>query len=141
MLKLIGKGATALQNLQTLKWFSEAGIEVKWNLLYGFPGEDPADYAALAELLPSLYHLAPPLARRPRALDRFSPYFEDPARYGIANPRPNRAFRYVYPFPDESLARAGVLLRVRLRRRPQPVGLRCAGPGGGARPGRNWAAR
>ena len=105
VLKLAGKGASALQNLQTLKWFSEAGIEVKWNLLYGFPGEDPSDYAALAELLPSLYHLVPPLAVGRVRLDRFSPYFEDPARYGIVNPRPNRAFRYVYPFPDESLAR------------------------------------
>jgi len=104
VLKLAGKGASALQNLQTLKWFSEAGIEVKWNLLYGFPGEDPADYATLAELLPWLYHLAPPLAVGRVRLDRFSPYFEDPDRYGIANPRPNRAFRYVYPFPDESLA-------------------------------------
>jgi hypothetical protein len=105
VLKLAGKGATALQNLQALKWFSEAGIEVKWNLLYGFPGEDPADYAALAELLPSLYHLAPPLAVGRVRLDRFSPYFEDPARYGILNPRPNRAFRFVYPFPNDSLAR------------------------------------
>jgi radical SAM superfamily enzyme YgiQ (UPF0313 family) len=104
VLKLAGKGANALQNLQTLKWFSEAGIEVKWNLLYGFPGEDPADYATLAELLPSLYHLAPPLAVGRVRLDRFSPYFEEPARYGIVNPRPNRAFRYVYPFSDESLA-------------------------------------
>ncbi len=105
VLKLAGKGANALQNLQTLKWFSEAGIEVKWNLLYGFPGENPDDYRTLAELLPSLYHLAPPLAVGRVRLDRFSPYFEDPARYGIANPRPNRAFRYVYPFPEESLAR------------------------------------
>jgi ribosomal peptide maturation radical SAM protein 1 len=105
VLKLAGKGATALQNLQTLKWFSEAEIEVKWNLLYGFPGEDAAEYAALAELLPSLYHLVPPLAVGRVRLDRFSPYFEDPARYGIVNPRPNRAFRHVYPFAEDALAR------------------------------------
>ena len=50
VLKLAGKGANAIQNLQTLKWFSEAGIEVKWNFLYGFPREDPADYARLLDI-------------------------------------------------------------------------------------------
>jgi len=103
ILKLIGKGATALQNLQALKWFSAAGIEVKWNILYGFPGEPPEEYAALAELLPSLYHLAPPLAVGRVRMDRFSPYFEEPEANGMVNPRPHRAFPFVYPFPDESL--------------------------------------
>jgi hypothetical protein len=37
-------------------------------------------------------------------LDRFAPYFRDPAGHGMANPRPHRAFRYVYPFPDQALA-------------------------------------
>jgi ribosomal peptide maturation radical SAM protein 1 len=105
VLKLIGKGANALQNLQALKWFSEAGIEVKWNFLYGFPGEDAADYATLLGLLPSLVHLAPPLAVGRVRLDRFSPYFADPEGWGMANPRPNRAFGYVYPFPQDVLAR------------------------------------
>jgi ribosomal peptide maturation radical SAM protein 1 len=105
ILKLIGKGANALQNLQTLKWFSEAGIEVKWNFLYGFPGEDPADYGKLLDLMPSIIHMAPPLAEGRVRLDRFSPYFADPAAWGMAHPRPNRAFAYVYPFPHQTLAR------------------------------------
>jgi ribosomal peptide maturation radical SAM protein 1 len=105
LLRRMNKGVTAVQNLQTLKWFSETGIEVKWNLLYGFPGEDPADYEALARILPSLYHLVPPQAAGRVRADRFSPYFEDPAAYGIARLRPNRSFPFVYPFPDESLTR------------------------------------
>ena len=105
VLRLIGKGASAVQNLQTLKWFSEHDIEVKWNVLYGFPGESPDDYRALAELIPSLVHLAPPLAVGRVRLDRFSPYFDDPAAHGMANPRPNKAFPYVYPFPDAVLRR------------------------------------
>ena len=105
VLKLAGKGSTAMQNLQTLKWFSEHSIEVKWNVLYGFPGEDPGDYAGLADLIPSIVHLAPPLAIGRVRMDRFAPYFEDPGAYGMINPRPNRAFQYVYPFPDESLRR------------------------------------
>ena len=38
-------------------------------------------------------------------LDRFSPYFGNPERWGMSTPRPNRAFRHVYPFPEDSLAR------------------------------------
>jgi radical SAM superfamily enzyme YgiQ (UPF0313 family) len=105
VLRAIGKGATACQNLQALKWLTEAGIEVKWNLLYGIPGEDPADYRAMAELIPSLVHLAPPQAIGRVRLDRFSPYFCDPVQYGIVHPRPHRAFGHVYPFKLESLAR------------------------------------
>ncbi len=105
VLKRIGKGATAVQNLQTLKWLSEPGIEIKWNVLYGFPGEDPADYEALADLIPSLVHLAPPLAVGRVRMDRFAPFFEDPERWGMKNPRPYRAFECVFPFGKESLSR------------------------------------
>ena len=91
--------------MQTLKWFSEAGLTVEWNLLYGFPGEDPAEYAALAELLPSLYHLTPPRGCGRVRSDRFSPYFTHPEKYGITNLRPGAAFDYVFPFPRNALAR------------------------------------
>lgn len=105
VLELIDKGTGAMQNLQTLKWFSESGIDVSWNMLYGFPNESPDDYAAAAELLPSLYHLAPPAAVGSVRMDRFSPYFENPAAYGMTGARPNRAFDHVYPFPQDVLAR------------------------------------
>ncbi len=103
ILKLIGKGATGIQNLQTLKWFSRYNMEVKWNYLYGFPGEPADEYRAMADLVPSLVHLAAPLAVGRVRLDRFSPYFENPAENGMTNVRPNRAFSYVYPFGPEVL--------------------------------------
>ena len=105
VLKLMGKGATAMQNLQTLRWFSEVGVTAQWNLLYGFPGEQPAEYAKMAALLPSLYHLAPPQTTGRVRLDRFAPYFDRPDRYGIVNLRPHRAFHYVYPFAEDVLGR------------------------------------
>lgn len=103
ILRLIGKGATGIQNLQTLKWFSQHNIEVKWNYLYGFPGEPADEYRSMAELIPSLVHLAAPLAVGRVRLDRFSPYFENPANNGMTGVRPNRAFAYVYPFGDQVL--------------------------------------
>ncbi|MFZ5831112.1 MAG: RiPP maturation radical SAM C-methyltransferase [Planctomycetota bacterium] len=105
LLKLMRKGATALMNVQALKWFTAAGIEVKWNLLYGFPGEDPTKYEALADLLPSLTHLAPPSAVGRVRLDRFSPYFRAAETYGMLRPRAALAFGNIFPFPEESLRR------------------------------------
>ncbi|MCP5110206.1 MAG: hypothetical protein GY953_05160 [bacterium] len=53
---------------------------MKWNLLYGFPGETPKHYAGLAGLIPSLVHMAPPLAVGRVRMDRFAPYFEGDIR-------------------------------------------------------------
>lgn len=105
LLRRMSKGVTAMQNLQSLRWLSGAGIDVKWNLLYGIPGEEPGEYAKIAELLPSLYHLCPPQMIGRIRVDRFSRYFEDPEEYGIVNVRANRAFRYVYPFSEDVLDR------------------------------------
>ncbi len=105
ILRRLHKGTRALDNLQTLKWLTEAGVELKWNLLWGIPGEDPDEYRVMAELLPAIVHFAPPIAVGQVRADRFSPYFCQPAQYGIENLRPHRAFRFVYPLPDESLQR------------------------------------
>lgn len=105
ILKLMRKGTTTLRNIQTLKWCKEYGITADWNILYGFPGETREDYAAMLELLPSLSVLQPPSACGPVRLDRFSPYFENPASYGIVGVRPMRSYRYLYPFPPEALSR------------------------------------
>jgi len=105
LLHRIDKGATALQNLQTLRWLSETGMDVKWNLLYGFPGEEPEEYAQMAKLLPSLYHLAAPLGVGRVRVNRFAPYFDHAERYGIINVRPQQALRFVYPFSQDVLAR------------------------------------
>jgi len=105
LLELAGKGLTAIDNIQTLKWFSEAGIEVKWNLLYGFPGEKPEHYLRLAELLPSLFHLAPPIAVGRVRIDRFAPYFQCPEAFGLGKLRAHRAFRFVWALPGAAVDR------------------------------------
>ena len=82
ILQLMRKGVTALQNVRLLKWSARLGIHVIWNLLYGFPGEEPAEYARMAELVPSLAHLTPPEFVR-LMVYRFSPYHEQPAQHGL----------------------------------------------------------
>jgi hypothetical protein len=108
ILQLMRKGCTALQNVQLLKWARELGIELAWNFLMGFPGEEADEYARMAEMIPALLHLQPPLplgAGRLVGLYRFSPYFDDPEGWGITNVRSASSYRAVYPFPEATLRR------------------------------------
>ena len=105
VLTLMSKGTTALQNIRLLKWCRELGVKPLWNLLYGFPGEHPSDYARMLPLLDAIDHLEPPGAFGPVRLDRFSPYHEDPAAFGIERVAPMAAYRHLYPFRPDSLRR------------------------------------
>jgi ribosomal peptide maturation radical SAM protein 1 len=96
VLKLMRKGVTALQNLRLLKSCAEYGVRLYWNVLYGLPDEPAKEYEAMADLVPSLVHLEPPRLV-PLQLDRFSPYFANPAGFGIVPRGPRRDFRFVYP--------------------------------------------
>jgi ribosomal peptide maturation radical SAM protein 1 len=103
VLRLMRKGVSGLQNVRLLKWCRAAGIYPVWNALYGFPNEAPEEYARLAELVPLLTHLTPPEYAGPMRLDRFSPYFEDPAGFGIAGIEPFPAYGEVYDLPPAAL--------------------------------------
>ena len=105
VLKLMRKGTTALRNIQLLKWGRQYNVTVEWNILYGFPGETREDYSAMLALLPSIRFLNPPSACGPIRIDRFSPYYNSPAEFGLLNVRPIAPYKYLYPFDDESLQR------------------------------------
>jgi ribosomal peptide maturation radical SAM protein 1 len=105
ILRLMDKGVTGLQNVRLLKWCREIGLEAEWNFLAGFPGEDPSEYPRLARLVPSLTHLQPPGGPGQIRLDRFSPYFREPARHGMVNVRASLAYRHIYPFPQRDIDR------------------------------------
>ncbi len=94
-LKLMKKGVTGLQNVRMLKWCAIEGIEVAWNLLFGFPGELAEEYDAMAELVPSLVHLQPP-ALGQIVIDRFSPYHDSPGDYGIELTQPAVHYPLLY---------------------------------------------
>jgi len=103
ILKLMRKGVTALQNIRLLKWCAELGITPDWNLLYGFPGEPPAEYERMAALIPALVHFEPPTLC-PIAVQRFSPYFDKPAELGLELTGPRRFYRHLYAIPEDALA-------------------------------------
>ncbi len=95
-LKEMDKGVTPLQNIQCLKWSRYYNIDLSWNILLGFPEETSADYQQQIDLIPSLLHLQPPEATSKLWLERFSPYFKWPERYGIRLTGPGLAYAYVY---------------------------------------------
>jgi ribosomal peptide maturation radical SAM protein 1 len=96
ILKSIGKGVTALQNIRTLKWCAELGIQVFWNLLYGFPNEPPEEYDRMADVMRSLTHLEPPSLIL-LDVERFSPYYERPEDFGLEIAGPLPPYRFIYP--------------------------------------------
>ena len=101
ILKSMRKGVTALQNIRLLKWCAEIGVVPSWNMLYGFPGEGPEEYQRMAELVPSLVHLDPPKFT-PIQVQRFSPYFEKAADFGIEIVGPMPYYRFLYPMIDQT---------------------------------------
>ena len=105
VLRLMDKGTDALQNVRLLKWCAEIGLETVWALLCGFPGEQPAEYQAMADLVPSLTHLGPPTGPYQIRVDRFSPYFRAPEASGLINVRASLAYQHVYPFQPADLDR------------------------------------
>jgi ribosomal peptide maturation radical SAM protein 1 len=116
VLRLMRKGVSALQNIQLLKWCAELGVHPAWNLLWGFPGEDPAEYARMAELVPLLAHLPAPVGASDIRLDRFSPNFTEAEALGFEDVRPLAPYRYVYPgLPPEALANLAYYFSFRYR--------------------------
>lgn len=95
VLRLMRKGVRAAQNVNVLRWARYYGIDVAWNVLWGFPGETAQDYADQAEVAPHLLHLQPPASAGRIWMERFSPLFadEDKLRWR----RPERSYHHVYP--------------------------------------------
>jgi ribosomal peptide maturation radical SAM protein 1 len=103
ILKIMKKGVSGLQNIQLLKWCREIGIIPYWNIIWGFPGEPAKEYDWMANIVPLLVHLHPPSGFGKIVLDRFSPYFLEPEKYGLINIRPLAEYSLVYPFRSKDL--------------------------------------
>ncbi len=96
VLQRMRKGVKALHNVQLLKWCKEFAVEPYWNLLWGFPGEAPEEYARMAKLVPLLTHFMPPNGVYPLRMDRFSPSFADPATLGFRDVEPLPSYHHVF---------------------------------------------
>ncbi|MBE2270673.1 MAG: RiPP maturation radical SAM protein 1, partial [Anaerolinea sp.] len=84
LLRLMDKGVSGSQNLALLRYARITGIQAQWNLLCGFPGDQRAWYELTYEIIKRITHLQPPSGIYPLSIDRFSPYYERAADYGIS---------------------------------------------------------
>src|SRR5262249_11979071 len=98
VLALMDKGVHATQNVQVLRDCEANQLTVDWNFLYGFPGENDADYLTVIEQIPALVHLQPPASGTRIILERFSPYFERP-ELGFAERQAAEFYQYIYDLP------------------------------------------
>jgi ribosomal peptide maturation radical SAM protein 1 len=96
-LQLMDKGVSGRRNLALLRYARSVGLDLHWNLLWGFPADEVEGYRQMLEMLPLLRHLEPPQGLCHITIDRFSPYFHSPTRYGISNLRPFGAYTTVLP--------------------------------------------
>jgi len=103
VLKLMDKGVSGVHNVRTLRDCESAGLTVSWNWLYGFPEETAADYADVLAQLPALCHLQPPSAAGRILLERFSPYFRNPA-LGFPERTSADLYEHVYQLPEQEKA-------------------------------------
>jgi (2Fe-2S) ferredoxin len=120
VLKLMRKGVKGLQNIQLLKWCKELGVRPWWNFLWGFPGESPAEYERMAEVIPLLTHLQPPLYGIQVMLHRFSPNFDHAEEFGFTEVTPFPSYFYVYQLPREAVSNLAYHFTFSYRN-PQPV--------------------
>lgn len=106
ILRLMKKGNTGISQVQYLKWSAELGQDLAYNILVASPGERAEDYEPVIAEIPSVVHLQPPSNRGAVQLQRFSPYFDDPERWGIRDVRPHPLYGDVFPgVADEVLRR------------------------------------
>jgi len=102
-LKLMEKGVTAFHNLQVMKYCALHDVHPGWNILVGSPGEAEETYAKYVRDLPLLVHLPAPQGLFSIHFNRYSPYFNKAAEYGL-DLHPIDYYSMVYPFPAEAIA-------------------------------------
>lgn len=96
-LKLINKGTTLIDNINSLRFCYILGISLGWNLLYDIPNETEQMWVETKKILPLIVHLIPPQYFRPIEIARFSPYFNKPDKYGIRDVMYFDVYNDIYP--------------------------------------------
>ena len=96
-LKLMNKGATAIQNVFFLKCARQYGIFLLWNLMLGSFGETQADRDENAAIIPKIAHLNPPVdPYRTVQVHRFSAYWRDKELW-FEEAGPAGWYRHIFP--------------------------------------------
>lgn len=96
VLRKMDKGVSAVGNVRTLLLGKRFGIHIHYNFLFGLPDDDPEQYRHMAQVLPTLYHLDPPLSRTDVQITRYAPLQADPHRFGIPRARYEPSYELIF---------------------------------------------
>jgi ribosomal peptide maturation radical SAM protein 1 len=102
VLQIMDKGVHATQNVALLREAENFGLTLSWNYLYGFPGEEPEHYTSIMRQLPALAHLQPPTEVVRLAVERFSPYYNQPG-LGFRTRVAASHYAHIYNLPQSEL--------------------------------------
>lgn len=105
VLDKMGKGVSAIQNVHTLLMGRSHGIEIRYNLLYGFPDDELQEYREMVEVVRRIVHLDSPVSYVPVQITRYAPLQERPHEFGIDKADPDPTFELV--FSDDYIRESG----------------------------------
>jgi ribosomal peptide maturation radical SAM protein 1 len=97
LLRRMNKEVTVHENIALLRYARSLNLEIKWNLLFGFPGDQAAEYEGMLDLLSLIHHLQPPDRMISVRICRFSRYQKSPEDFNLANLRPAEVHKDVFP--------------------------------------------
>lgn len=96
VLRKMSKGVSGVQNVYTMMLGKRHGIYIHYNLLYGFPNDEEAEYEMLVHLLGKLKHLDPPATRVPVQVTRYAPLQADPQNFGLEMPHYEPSYELIF---------------------------------------------
>lgn len=114
ILALMRKGLRGIQNIAFLKYAADYGLITAYNILAGFPGENPREYDRMSDELPKFFHFWPPNGVVPIEFHRFSPYHNRPETFGIRL-TPIDKYYFLYPFDEATVSRLAYVFEVKGR--------------------------
>ncbi len=100
MLRLMGKGVSAIRQVETLKHCLAHDMKVLWYLLLGTPGETDAMVAQENEVIRKIMHLEVPNTVAHVMYLRYNYYMDHPEDPLAPKLRPDRGYDFVYPDRD-----------------------------------------
>lgn len=97
ILKLTKKGHKVHHGISFLNFCDFFGIENRWNYLVLVPLEKPEWYKEQIDIVEKLKHLPPPNTVGRIIITKFTPYSDDPTKYGITELSPDPFYSLIYP--------------------------------------------
>jgi len=108
VLRRMEKGVSAAQNVYTLVLGKRFGMQVHYNILYGFPHDEEDEYKRMVKFLPRLFHLDPPAFCTRVQITRFAPLHMRAEEFGLAPLTPESTYELL--FSKDYLRRTGFSL-------------------------------